>query len=71
MNQSVKDNVTLFFRYKNGSDQKLDIDISEAFKEFTTTKKVTLYVDITLATEGVINAKLKSWVASEEEIDLE
>lgn len=71
MNQSVKDNVTLFFKYKNGSDQKLDIDVSEAFKEFTTTKKVTLYVDITLATEGVINAKLKSWVASEEEIDLE
>ncbi|MHC1780898.1 MAG: DUF5119 domain-containing protein [Bacteroidales bacterium] len=71
MNQSLKDNVTLLFRYKNGSDQKLDIDVSEAFKDFTTTKKVTLYVDITLATEGIINAKLKSWVASEEEVNLE
>jgi len=71
MNQSLKDNVTLFFRYKNGSDQKLNIDVSEAFKDFTTTKKVTLYVDITLANEGIINAKLKSWIVSEEEIDME
>ena len=71
LNSNVKDNVSLLFKYENGSNQILDIDISEAFKEFTSTKKITLYVDITLATEGDLNAKLKSWVATEEEIKLE
>ncbi len=71
INSGLKDNVTLFFNYNNGTEQILDIDVSEAFKEFVVTKKITLYIDITLATEGDFSARLKSWVATEEEIDLE
>jgi hypothetical protein len=71
INANIKDNIALFFKYNNGTEQILDIDISEAFKDFVVTKKITLYIDITLATEGNFSAKLKSWVATEEEINLE
>lgn len=61
----------LNFAFNNGSNESIDINVSEVLKKVEVAINITVYVDIVREAEGGFRARLKSWISNSEEIELE
>ncbi|MBP1631145.1 MAG: hypothetical protein H6Q15_2038 [Bacteroidetes bacterium] len=56
--------------FSDGYKKTLYVDASDAFKNVVLAVKVSIYIDVFKETEGSFNAKIKSWIVTNENIIL-
>ena len=62
--------LTLSLIFSDGHKKTLDIDASDVFKNIALAVKVSIYIDVFKEAEGSFNARIKSWIVTNENIIL-